>query len=155
MHTILRLPTGIFYSQGVKANVIFLQNHEASAAPWTKEVWYYDYRTNIHHTLKQKAMRYEDLADFITCFNPENRHIRSETWDADKNPEGRWRKYSYEDILARDKTSLDILWLKDKSLTDMDSLAAPEEIAAEIVENLQAALNAFTNVAKSLESESH
>ena len=112
VHTILRLPTGIFYSPGVKANVVFLQNHEASANPWTKEIWYYDYRTNIHHTLKQKPMTRADLDEFVRCYNPDNRFERSETWHEDTNPEGRWRKYSYEEIMARDKTSLDIFWLK-------------------------------------------
>lgn len=150
VHTILRLPTGIFYSPGVKANVVFLQNHEASADPWTKEIWYYDYRTNVHHTLKQKPMTRADLEEFVRCYNPDNRFERSETWHEDTNPEGRWRRYSYEDIMARDKTSLDIFWLKDKSLTDLDALPSPDILAAEIVDNLQAALNSFNEVAESL-----
>src|SRR5215469_6459262 len=95
LHTILRLPTGIFYANGVKANVIFFDNREASPEPWTKEVWYYDYRTNIHHTQKKSPMRFEDLQDFITCYNPENRHDRTETWNAETNSEGRWRKFTY------------------------------------------------------------
>ena len=122
LHTILRLPTGIFYAQGVKANVIFFNNREASPNPWTKEVWYYDYRTNIHHTLKKKPMRFENLQDFVKCYNPENIHDRKETWDEKTNPEGRWRKYSYDELTARDKTSLDLFWLKDKSRTDLDNL---------------------------------
>lgn len=150
VHTILRLPTGIFYSPGVKANAIFLQNHEASAKPWTKDIWYYDYRTNIHHTLKQKPMKRSDLDEFVMCYNPNNRFERSETWHEDKNPDGRWRKYSYEEIMARDKTSLDIFWLKDKSLTDLDSLPSPDILAAEIVDSLQAALDSFDDVAESL-----
>ena len=150
VHTILRLPTGIFYSPGVKANVVFLQNHEASANPWTKEIWYYDYRTNIHHNLEQNPMTRADLEEFVTCYNPDNRFERSETWHEDTNPEGRWRKYSYEEIMARDKTSLDIFWLKDKSLTDLDALPSPDILAAEIVDNLQAALNSFNEVAESL-----
>jgi len=109
LHTILRLPTGIFYANGVKANVIFFDNREASPSPWTKEVWYYDYRTNIHHTLKKKPMQFEDLQDFITCYNPENRHARKETWYAESNPEGRWRKFTYNELITRDKTSLDTL----------------------------------------------
>ncbi len=126
LHTILRLPTGIFYANGVKANVIFFDNREASKDPWTKEVWYYDYRTNIHHTLKKKTMRLEDLQDFIACYNPENRHDRKETWNAENAPEGRWRKFSYQELIARDKTSLDIFWLKDKSLSDLDNLPEPD-----------------------------
>lgn len=146
LHTILRLPTGIFYAHGVKANVIFFDNHEASPKNWTKEVWYYDYRTNVHHTLKKKTMRYDDLADFVACYNPENRHKRKETWDAEKNPDGRWRKYSYDELAARDKTSLDVFWLKDKSLTDLDNLPEPDDLAEEIIENLEAGLNSFREV---------
>lgn len=146
LHTILRLPTGIFYAQGVKANVIFFDNREASPNPWTKEVWYYDYRTNIHHTLKKKPLRFDDLADFIACYNPQNRHERKETWHPEKNPEGRWRKYSYEELVARDKTSLDLFWLKDKSLTDLDNLPEPDELAEEIIDNLESGLNSFRAV---------
>jgi type I restriction enzyme M protein len=151
LHTILRLPTGIFYAHGVKANVLFFDNKEASPDPWTKEVWYYDYRTNIHHTLKKKPMRFEDLQDFIKCYNPANRRKRKPTWDAEKNPEGRWREYSYEELVARDKTSLDLFWLKDKSLTDLDNLPEPEELAEEIIENLEAGLNSFREVLAGLQ----
>jgi type I restriction enzyme M protein len=150
LHTILRLPTGIFYANGVKANVLFFDNHEASPNPWTKEVWYYDYRTNIHHTLKKKPLRYEDLQDFIVCYNSVNRHQRMETWHEQNNPEGRWRKFSYEQILARDKTSLDIFWLKDKSLADLDNLPEPDEIAAEIIDNIEAGLACFREIAGAL-----
>lgn len=146
LHTILRLPTGIFYANGVKANVIFFDNREANKAPWTKDIWYYDYRTNIHHTLKKKPLRFENLADFIDCYNPKNRHKRKATWNAEKNPEGRWRKFSYEELTARDKTSLDVFWLKDKSLTDLDNLPEPEDLAEEIIENLEAGLSGFRAV---------
>ena len=140
-----------YNAQGVKANVIFFDNHEASPNPWTKEVWYYDYRTSIHHTLKKKPLRLEDLTDFIKCYNPENRHKRKATWHAEKNPDGRWRKYSYKELIARDKTSFDIFWLKDKSLTDLDNLPEPGELAEEIIENLEAGLNSFREVLSSLE----
>ena len=146
LHTILRLPTGIFYAQGVKANVLFFDNRTASPEPWTREVWYYDYRTNIHHTLKKKPLRFADLAEFIQCYNPRNRHQRRESWHPESNPEGRWRKYSYEELVARDKSSLDLFWLKDKSLTDLDNLPEPEELAEEIIENLEAGLNSFREV---------
>jgi type I restriction enzyme M protein len=146
LHTILRLPTGIFYAQGVKANVLFFDNQAASKDPWTKEVWDYDYRTNIHHTLKQKPMRFEHLAEFIDCYNPKNRHKRKATWDVEKNPEGRWRKYNYDELIARDKTSLDVFWLKDKSLTDLDNLPEPDILATEIIENLEAGLTSFRAV---------
>lgn len=150
LHTILRLPTGIFYANGVKANVLFFENKEASPDPWTKEVWFYDYRTNIHHTLKKKPLRFDDLRDFVTCYNPLNRHKRKEVWDKETNPEGRWRKYTRAEILAGDKTSLDIFWLRDKSLTDLDNLPDPDTLAAEIIENLEAGLNSFREVAIAL-----
>ena len=150
LHTILRLPTGIFYANGVKANVLFFDNREASPSHWSKEVWYYDYRTNIHHTLKKQPMRFSDLQDFVECYNPQNRHVRKESWDPETNPEGRWRKYTYEELIVRDKTSLDIFWLKDKSLTDLDNLPDPEILASEIIENLEAALANFKNVSATL-----
>ena len=150
LHTILRLPTSIFYAQGVKANVLFFDNKPASPHPWTKEVWYYDYRTNIHHTLKKKTMRLDDLKDFIGCYNPQNRHARKETWSVDL-PEGQWRKFTYDEIIARDKTSLDIFWLKDKSLTDLDNLPDPDDLAADIIENVEAGLNSFREIATRLE----
>ena len=150
LHTILRLPTGIFYANGVKANVLFFDNHAASKTAWTKEVWFYDYRTNIHHTLKKKSLQFEDLKDFITCYNPKNRNVRNELWNEQTNPEGRWRKFSYEQIIARDKTSLDIFWLKDKSLADLDNLPEPEELALDIIQNLEAGLASFREAAESL-----
>jgi type I restriction enzyme M protein len=122
LHTILRLPTGIFYAQGVKANVIFFENKVASPANQTKEVWIYDYRTNIKHTLKKNPLRENDLNDFVKCYNPENRHLRTETYSVE-NPDGRWRRYSYDEIIARDKTSLDITWLKSGESTDDYTLA--------------------------------
>ena len=150
LHTVLRLPTGIFYANGVKANVLFFENRVANKKPWTKEIWYYDYRTNVHHTLKKKPMKFEHLQEFILCYNPENRHERTELWNEETNPEGRWRKYNYEDIIARDKTSLDIFWLKDKSLTDLDNLPEPDVLAEEIIENLEAGLASFREVASAL-----
>jgi type I restriction enzyme M protein len=150
LHTILRLPTGIFYANGVKANVLFFDNHAASKEPWTKEIWFYDYRTNIHHTLKKKPLRFDDLQEFIAAYNPLNRHLRTESWNDQGNPEGRWRRYSYEQIVARDKTSLDIFWLKDKSLADLDNLPDPDVLAGEIIDNLEAGLNSFREIAAAL-----
>ncbi|MDR0909741.1 MAG: type I restriction-modification system subunit M [Spirochaetaceae bacterium] len=144
-HTILRLPTGVFYKQGVKANVIFFDNKSASKNPWTKEVWVYDFRTNKRFTLKQNPLQYEDLQDFITCYKPEDRHKRRQTW-SETNPEGRWRKFTYNEIITRDKTSLDIFWVKDNSLTDLDNLPEPEELAAEIMGNLKEAMERFGRV---------
>ncbi|MDF7824704.1 class I SAM-dependent DNA methyltransferase [Pontiellaceae bacterium B12227] len=147
LHTILRLPTGIFYAQGVKANVLFFNNKPASKTAWTKEVWFYDYRTNIHHTPKKSPMTSQHLTDFVERYTSK----RSETW-SEANPDGRWRKYSYEEIMARDKTSLDIFWLKDQSLTDLDNLPDPDVLANEIIENLESGVSSFRAVAGVLES---
>ncbi len=150
LHTILRLPAGVFYAHGVKANVLFFDNRPAQKAPWTKAVWTYDYRTNIHHTLKKKPMRLEHLQQFIECYNPANRHKCRATWTEKRNPDGRWRKSSRKEIISRDKTSLDIFWLKDKSLSDLDNLPDPRELAEEIIENIEAGLNSFREIANIL-----
>jgi type I restriction enzyme M protein len=150
LHTILRLPTGVFYKQGVKANVIFFDNKPAAKDPWTKAIWFYDFRTNIHFTLKKNPLKPADLQDFITCYHPQNRHQRRETY-SEQNAEGRWRKFTYDEIIARDKTSLDIFWLKDKSLTDLDNLPDPDVLALEIMENLEAGLESFRTIVDSLE----
>jgi type I restriction enzyme M protein len=136
-HTLLRLPTGIWYSPGVKANVLFFDKRPASRDVQTRELWVYDYRTNVHKTLKTKRLAREDFDDFVTCF------------DSRKETE-RFRRFSYEDLVARDKLNLDIFWLKDDSLEDLDSLPEPEVLAAEIVENLEAALEQFRSVSAEL-----
>ena len=151
LHTILRLPTGIFYAHGVKANVIFLDNRSASPNPQTREVWYYDYRTNVHHTLKKKPLRFDDLNEFVACYNSANRHARKETW-SEANQDGRWRRYGYQELLDRDKASLDLFWLKDRSLTDLDNLPDPDELAEEIIENLEAGLESLRSVLGALRS---
>ncbi len=104
----------------------------------------------MHHTLKKKPLRLDDLSEFIDCYNPANHHDRKETWDEKTNPEGRWRKYELDEILARDKISLDITWLKDKSLTNLDDLPEPDILAGEIIENIEAGLNSFREVMKGL-----
>ena len=149
LHTILRLPTGIFYKPGVKANVIFFDKRPASPETQTREVWIYDFRTNIHFTLKQHPLAYEDLREFLVCYHPENRHERRETWSPE-NPEGRFRRYSIDEILARDKTSLDIFWIKDKSLADLDNLPDPDVLAAEILENLEEAMESFRGIVEKI-----
>ena len=154
LHTILRLPTGIFYAHGVKANVLFFDNRPASKDAQTKEVWFYDYRTNVHHTLKKKPMTLADLEEFAKLYNPENRHKRTETW-SEENPEGRWRKFTYEEILARDKTNLDIFWLRDKSLTNLDNLPDPDLLAGEIIENIESGLNSFKEIMETLNGNSN
>ncbi|NWF76961.1 MAG: SAM-dependent DNA methyltransferase [Nitrospirae bacterium] len=150
LHTILRLPTGIFYAQGVKANVLFFDRKPASEKPWTKEVWFYDLRTNINFTLKTNPLRYEDLKEFVECYNPENRFKRKPTW-SEKNPEGRWRSFMYDEIVQRDKVNLDIFWLKDKSLEDSENLPEPDELARDLAENLEAALEQFKEIYEDIE----
>lgn len=144
LHTILRLPTGIFYAQGVRANVLFFDARPAAKTAQTKEVWVYDYRTNIHHTLKSNPMKESDLLDFVKCYNPECRTRRKEMWDAEKNPEGRWRKFTYEEILKRPNTNLDFKWLKDETTGPgdysvdelLDAMKTGRDEAAEAVKRI-------------------
>ena len=147
VHTLLRLPTGIFYAQGVKANVLFFDRKPASETPWTKTLWIYDLRTNINFTLKQNPLSRSDLDDFVMCYKPENRYQREATWSAD-DPSGRWRAYSYDELIARDKVNLDIFWLRDESLEDTANLPNPDILALEIIEDLQAALEQFSEIAE-------
>lgn len=142
VHTLLRLPKGIFYAGGVKANVLFFDRKPPSERAWTRELWIYDFRTNQNFTLKTRALVRADLDDFVGCYNPPNRHERIET--------ERFRAFTYDELIARDKASLDIFWLRDESLEDSDNLPAPELIAAEIVEDLQAAMDQFAAIASSL-----
>ena len=145
VHTLLRLPTGIFYSQGVKANVLFFDRKPGSEKPWTEKLWIYDFRTNQRFTLRQSPLRFEHLADFVACYHPENRHERTEG--------ERFRAFTYDELLQRDKVSLDIIWLKDDSLEDPDSLPEPDTIAADIIENLEAALGEFSSIRQELGGE--
>ena len=180
VHTLLRLPTGLFYAQGVKANVIFFDSEAAvkanfgaaevkrsgrshkkpaSETPWTRKLWIYDLRTNKHFTLKTSPLKRADLDEFVALFqggrpdrpagDPANRHQRKATRSAEK-PDGRWRMYGYDELVGRDKASLDIFWLKDESLADSDNLPPPEVIAQEIVDDLEAALEQFRLIAGDL-----
>ena len=145
LHTMLRLPTGIFYAQGVKANVLFFDKKPAAENAWTERLWVYDLRTNQHFTLKQNPLTRAHLAEFVACFTPgkpRSQRVESE----------RFRSYAYDELTGRDKTNLDITWLRDESLEDLDNLPAPEVIAREIVEDLTAALAEFEAVAAALES---
>ena len=149
VHTLLRLPTGIWYSPGVKANVVFFDKKEGRAKAWTDKLWIYDLRTNLHFTLKQKPMRREDFNEFIDCYCPGAMHRRKPTW-SQANPNGRWRDYDYRDLLKRDKLSLDLFWIKDQSITDVESLPPPDVIAAEIADDLKDAQKQFENIAARL-----
>jgi len=145
VHTLLRFPTGVFYAQGVKANILFFDRKPASAKPWTDKLWIYDFRTNMHFTLKTNPLKYEDLKDFIRCYNPQNRHDRKET--------ERFHVFTYEELMQRDKVNLDIFWLKDESLEDSANLPNPDILAREIAENLESALDQFTTISQSLTEE--
>jgi len=149
VHTLLRLPTGIWYSPGVKANVLFFDKKEGRPKPWTDKLWVYDLRTNKHFTQKQSPITRKDFDEFVECYRPGAIHKRKATW-SEETPEGRWRSYSYDEIVKRDKLSLDLFWIKDQSLTDTDSLPAPEIIATEIADELAAALEQFTKIAARL-----
>ena len=148
VHTLLRLPTGIFYAQGVKANVLFFERKEASEKPWTKDLWIYDLRTNQHFTLKTNPLKEADLTDFVKCYGVKKAG-ETPALPSRKETE-RFKKFTYAEIVARDKANLDILWLKDDSLEDSDNLPPPAELAAEIVESLEAALEEFRAVEEAL-----
>ncbi len=143
VHTLLRLPTGVFYSQGVKANVLFFDRKPVREKPWTEKLWVYDLRTNMHFTLKTNPLRFEDLQDFIKCYHPENRFTRRQT--------ERFKAFTYEELMQRDKVSLDIFWLKDKSLEDAENLPPPDLLARDITENLESALEQFSTICADLE----
>jgi type I restriction enzyme M protein len=151
LHTILRLPTGIFYAGGVKANVLFFDKKppRADGKPHTTETWIYDLRTGQHFTLKQRPLTRAHLDDFVAAYCPDDRSARVESEDEN----GPFKKFSYEDLIARDKVNLDITWMKDPALDDADSGLPPEVIAEEIVRDLQSALNEFTAIARSLGGE--
>jgi type I restriction enzyme M protein len=176
VHTLLRLPTGIFYAQGVKANVLFFDRKPAQEQPWTTKLWIYDLRTNQHFTLKENTLKRTDLDDFVNCYfggtsfrssgdlqkqvPPPNRHERKETERFNPDRPGanrferkeseRFRSFSYEELIKRDKINLDIFWLKDESLEDSANLPDPEILAREIVEDLEAALAQFAEIAADL-----
>ena len=142
VHTLLRLPTGIFYAQGVKANVLFFDRKPAQEKPWTEKLWIYDLRTNLHFTLKENTLKRTDLDDFVACYNSKNRHDRKES--------DRFKSFTYEELTKRDKVNLDIFWLKDDALEESANLPAPEIIAADIAADLEAALEQFATIAEDL-----
>jgi type I restriction enzyme M protein len=144
VHTLLRLPTGIFYAQGVKANVLFFDRKPAQEKPWTQKLWIYDLRTNQHFTLKENPLKKADLDDFLACYNPKNRHNRKES--------ERFKAFTYDELAKRDKANLDLFWLKDEALEESSNLPAPGIIAAEIVADLEAALEQFSAIEEDLKS---
>ena len=142
VHTLLRLPTGIFYAQGVKANVLFFDRKPAHETAWTKKLWIYDLRTNMHFTLKENTLKRSDLDDFVTCYNRKNRNDRTES--------ERFKSFTYDELTKRDKLNLDIFWLKDEALEESANLPDPDVIAADIVADLEAALEQFAAIADDL-----
>ena len=139
LHTILRLPTGIFYAQGVKANVLFFEN----CGP-TKEVWYYDYRTGIKHTLVNNPLRRENFDDFVNLYKADSIERRAETYSSE-NPNGRWRKFDAEHLLSRDKTSLDITWIKTQDNLENIKL---QDVMSQIQEKGENIIGAIKELSK-------
>jgi type I restriction enzyme M protein len=152
VHTLLRLPTGIFYAQGVKANVLFFDRRLPSEKAATGKLWIYDLRTNKHFTLKTNRLERPDLDEFVTCYHSGNRHARKPTW-SEENPGGRWRAYEYDELVQRDKCNLDIFWLKDESLEASENLPDPDVLASEIAEDLRSALEQFEAILGDLPAE--
>ena len=146
LHTILRLPTGIFYAQGVQTNVIFFTKGEP-----TKDVWYYDYRTDIKHTLVSNPLTRKHLDDFVKCYCSEDRSKRQETYDAEKNPNGRWRKYSAEELLKRDQVNLDITWMTEAK--SEEECLTMDEVFERMAERVKTINDAFAKLQKELHHE--
>lgn len=143
LHTILRLPTGIFYAQGVKANVIFFEKHPPiKNGHRTTDVWVYDLRTNMNLTLVENSLSDKHLADFVKCYQAEDRSKRKES--------ERFKKFTYDELIKRDKTNLDITWIKDESLQQLENLPKPEVLLTSIIKNLQTSLVAFKDIQKKL-----
>jgi type I restriction enzyme M protein len=151
LHTLLRLPTGIFYAQGVKANVLFFDRRPGAKEPWTKKLWVYDLRTNVHFTLKANRLTRADLDEFVACYKPGERQKRKPTW-SEKTPEGRWRVFAYDELVARDKVSLDLTWLRDESLEDSANLPEPHVLAQEIADDLRSALEQVESILGELQA---
>jgi len=147
VHTLLRLPTGIFYRPGVKANVLFFDKKPASETPWTKEMWVYDFRTNMHFTQKKKSLKRADLEEFVQAYCAGHRQDRVEA--------ERFKRFTFDELVARDKTSLDIVWLKDNSVVDAGELPDPEVIAEEILESLRSAVEQIEGIIETLSGSRH
>ncbi|HEX7331393.1 MAG TPA: class I SAM-dependent DNA methyltransferase [Pyrinomonadaceae bacterium] len=145
VHTLLRLPTGLFYAHGVKANVLFFDRKPPAKLPWTKKLWIYDFRTNVRYTLKTNHLKRSDINEFVSCFNPEDRGRRKATW-SDDNPQGRWRSYSYDELIQRDKVSLDIFWIKDDDLEGNSTDVDLDALIGTMIEDLRAALIQFEEI---------
>ena len=139
VHTLLRLPTGVWYSPGVQANVLFFEKMPPSKTPWTKDLWIYDLRTNKNFTLRQNPIGDEDMKEFIACYGTTKSFSNRKESD-------RFKRFSYAELMARDKANLDIFWRKDDYISDISNLPKPDVLAAEIIEDLEEALAEFSEV---------
>ncbi|WP_428330318.1 N-6 DNA methylase [Mucilaginibacter sp.] len=148
LHTILRLPTGIFYAQGVKANVLFFNKEKKVKDSTTKAVWFYDYRTNVHHTPKKNPLNADNLKSFIELYH--SRNVKDPRNWSENNPESRWRKFTIDEILIRDKANLDISWLKDTNFIDFDNLPESDDLINDIIEDIESALSNFKTIRENL-----
>ena len=144
VHTLLRLPTGIFYANGVKANVLFFDKRGDGPLPQTDRLWVYDLRTNQNFTLRTNPLAPTHLEDFIACYNPDNRHDRHET--------ELFHSFTYDELLKRDKLSLDLFWLRDKSLDDTDNLPPPNVLISSIIEDLRTVIEQLSTIAGPVEN---
>lgn len=150
VHTLLRLPTGIFYAQGVKANVLFFDREQKKRKTLNKSLWVYDLRSDMHFTLRNNRWDSSDLADFVHCFNPDNRQKRKPTWSQD-SPQGRWRRFAYKELMERDKCNFDLLWLENNAGGE-DEVTDPLIVAHAIMKDLQLATDNITKILSDLRS---
>ena len=150
VHTLLRLPTGIFYAGGVKANVLFFEKTRRGFRPQTERLWIYDLRTDFPVTLRTNPLQRSDLDEFVDCYRSEDLDGRRETWSRD-NPRGRWRSFPYEEIAGRQNFNLDILWLRPGG-EQVSELQSPGDLATEIVDDLRLALTGLESIAEDIKS---
>lgn len=148
VHTLLRLPPGIFYASGIKTNVLFIDRKPLTNEPLTKNLWVYDLRNNMHFTMRTNRLEKSDLEDFVKRYNPENRNLREATWSED-NPNGRWRSFTYDELIRRDKCSFDIFWFREEH-TDITENVDLGGIASEILDDLQAAIFQISEITSDL-----
>jgi type I restriction enzyme M protein len=142
VHTLLRLPTGIFYATGVTASVLFFDRKAPSKSSATRRLWIYDLRTNQRFTFVNNRMYRAVLDDFVKCYNPLNRTEREETWSS-HTPEGRWRSFAFDELVVRDQCNLDIMWIKDKDLDRYGGDESLDDLSKGILADLRSAMAQF------------
>jgi type I restriction enzyme M protein len=149
VHTLMRLPTGLFYAQGVKANVIFFDRPPKAQKLATKRLWVYDLRTDMHFTLKTKRMRRTDLEEFIQCYGDGSDSSRKETWTR-HCPNGRWRAYTYKEIDRRAECNLDLTWITPAASVRAQHIPTADSLAQSITTDLRTALSEIEKLSASL-----